>query len=147
MLQNWDTYGRMTHNFFLYNDPQSKKIVWIPWDNNEALQRGKMGGALNLDFSNLSKNGQWPLIEYLILNPNYKTRFDTYVAESIEEEFNSEKLISTYEFYFSLLYDSAIKEKSGFTFLNSSGDFLNAITELKSHVEDRNIIAKDYLSN
>ena len=147
VLQNWDTYGRMTHNFFLYNDPQSKKIVWIPWDNNEALQRGKMGGALNLDFSNLSKNGQWPLIEYLILNPNYKTRFDTYVAESIEEEFNSEKLLSTYEFYFSLLYDSAIKEKSGFTFLNSSGDFLNAITELKSHVEDRNIIAKDYLSN
>ena len=147
VLQNWDTYGRMTHNYFLYNDPQRKKIVWIPWDNNEALQRGKMGGALNLDFSNLSKNGQWPLIEYLISNPNYKIKYDTYVAESIEKEFYSGNLISKYELYYSLLYNSAIKEKNGFTFLNSTGDFQNAITELKSHAEDRNIMAKNYLSN
>jgi len=53
IIQNWDTYGRMTHNYFLYNNPENSKLTWIPWDNNEAFQDGKQGGALALDFSNL----------------------------------------------------------------------------------------------
>ena len=61
VIQNWDTYGRMTQNYYLYNDPDSGKLTWIPWDNNEALQEGKMGGSLALDFSDLT-SGAWPLI-------------------------------------------------------------------------------------
>ena len=59
VIQNWDTYGRMTHNYFLYNDPATSKLTWIPWDNNEALQYGKNGGSLPLNFSglNTSQNG------------------------------------------------------------------------------------------
>mgnify|MGYP003334889054 CR=1 FL=1 len=68
-------------------------------------------------------------------------------AGEVTKEFFSGNLISKYELYYSLLYDSAIKEKNGFTFLNSTGDFQNAITELKSHADDRNIMAKNYLSN
>ena len=34
VIQNWDTYGKMTHNFYLYNDPATAKLVWIPRDNN-----------------------------------------------------------------------------------------------------------------
>ena len=45
-IQNWDTYGRMTHNYYLYNNPQNNQLTWIPWDNNEALQTGKQGGAI-----------------------------------------------------------------------------------------------------
>lgn len=58
-MQNWDTYGRMTHNYYLYNNPESGKLEWIPWDNNEALQDGKMGGALSLSLSEVGVN--WPL--------------------------------------------------------------------------------------
>ncbi len=64
VVQNWDTYGRMTQNYYLYNNPDNGKLTWIPWDNNEALQDGKMGGALDLDFSNI-ESGAWPLIEFL----------------------------------------------------------------------------------
>ena len=39
VIVNWDTYGSMAHNFYLYNDPR-KKLTWIPWDNNEALKKG-----------------------------------------------------------------------------------------------------------
>ena len=62
IIQNWDTYGNMPHNFYLYNDPDNNKLTWIPWDHNEALQEGNMQGALNLDFSDLNSNS-WPLIE------------------------------------------------------------------------------------
>ena len=35
-LVSWDTYGAMAHNHYLYNH-STKKLMWIPWDNNEAL--------------------------------------------------------------------------------------------------------------
>jgi len=64
VIQNWDTYGRMTHNYFLYNNLDTEKLSWIPWDNNEALQLGNREGSLVLDFSDLSAT-EWPLIGYI----------------------------------------------------------------------------------
>ncbi|PKL59193.1 MAG: hypothetical protein CVV33_09090, partial [Methanomicrobiales archaeon HGW-Methanomicrobiales-4] len=45
VIQNWDTYGSMAHNFYLYTNPENGLITWIPWDNNMALQNNSgMGG-------------------------------------------------------------------------------------------------------
>jgi len=44
VMQNWDTYGSMSHNYYLYHDPASDQLVWIPWDNNMSLG-GSSGGA------------------------------------------------------------------------------------------------------
>jgi spore coat protein CotH len=33
----------MTHNFYLYNNPETGKLTWIPWDNNESFTDGKRG--------------------------------------------------------------------------------------------------------
>lgn len=44
VMQNWDTYGSMSHNYYLYHDPASDQLVWIPWDNNQSL--GSSGGGL-----------------------------------------------------------------------------------------------------
>lgn len=87
VVQNWDIYGRMTHNYFLYNDSDTGKLTWIPWDNNEALQDGKQGGSLALDFSDLNTT-QWPLIGYLYQDIVYKEKYDSYVKEVIEGAFN-----------------------------------------------------------
>ena len=27
VIQNWDTYGRMTHNYYLYNNPDNGKLI------------------------------------------------------------------------------------------------------------------------
>ena len=35
-VQNWDIYGNMTHNYYLYNNPKNNQLIWIPWDNNET---------------------------------------------------------------------------------------------------------------
>jgi spore coat protein H len=42
VLQHWDTYGGMSHNFYLYYDPDTDQLVWISWDHNLVL--GGMGG-------------------------------------------------------------------------------------------------------
>ena len=49
VIQNWDTYGLMSHNYYLYNDPISGLLTWIPWDNNEAFKTGNMRTALSLE--------------------------------------------------------------------------------------------------
>ncbi len=46
VVTNWDTYGGMAHNFYLYNSP-SKKLTWIPWDNNEAMSTRGLGGGMH----------------------------------------------------------------------------------------------------
>ena len=39
LIGNWDSYGNMTHNYYLYGDPAlDGRLVWIPWDFNEAMR-------------------------------------------------------------------------------------------------------------
>jgi hypothetical protein len=43
-IQHWDTYGGMSHNYYLYNDPANGRLTWISWDHNLVL--GAMGGGM-----------------------------------------------------------------------------------------------------
>ena len=146
VVQNWDTYGRMTHNYFLYNNPETSKLTWIPWDNNEALQTGKQGGALPLDFSGLNAS-EWPLIGYLYADDVYKDKYDTYVQEVVDGAFNTSTIQSLYGTYSALIEPFATTEVSGYTFLNSSSDFQTAVNELNSHVSQRASAVSSYLDN
>ena len=145
VVQNWDTYGRMTHNYFLYNDPDTSKLTWIPWDNNEALQTGKQGGAYALDFSGLSASS-WPLIGYLYQDEVYKEKYDTYVKEVIDGSFNETTMQALYTSYAALVEEYATSEVDGYTFLNNSSDFQSAISELKAHATSRKTAVANYLN-
>ncbi|WP_405296452.1 CotH kinase family protein [Algibacter sp. Ld11] len=146
VIQNWDTYGRMTHNYFLYNNPDTGKLNWIPWDNNEALQTGNQGGAYALNFQGLSSSS-WPLIGYLYNDEVYKAQYDTYVQEVIDGPFNTATMQALYDSYGVLLEEAATSEVDGYTFLNSTSDFQSAINTLKSHVASRTSAANSYLNN
>ncbi len=37
VIQHWDTYGGMSHNYYLYDDPETGKLTWISWDHNLVL--------------------------------------------------------------------------------------------------------------
>ncbi|MCH3882702.1 MULTISPECIES: CotH kinase family protein [Tenacibaculum] len=145
VVQNWDTYGRMTHNYFLYNNPDTEKLTWIPWDNNEALQEGKMGGSHALDFSGLNTS-EWPLIGYIYEDEVYKEKYDTYVQEVIDDAFNETTIQSLYTSYASLIEPYATSEVSGYTFLNNSSEFQAAVSQLRNHVTARKLAAEDYLN-
>ncbi|WP_405607487.1 CotH kinase family protein [Polaribacter sp. Asnod1-A03] len=144
VIQNWDTYGRMTHNYYLYNNPETDKLTWIPWDNNESLQTGNQQGSLPLNFSGLSSSS-WPLIGYLYQDDVYKEKYDAYVQEVIDGPFNETTMQELYTNYQSLVEEYATSEVNGFTFLNSSSSFYSAISTLKSHVTSRKNAVESYL--
>ncbi len=145
VIQNWDAYGRMTHNYFLYNDPETNKLTWIPWDNNEALQDGKQGGSLPLNFSGLNAS-RWPLIGFLYQDAVYKAQYDSYVQEIVNGTFSVSFIQSQYSTYSTLIEPYATSEISGYTFLNSSSDFQSAVNKLNSHVTERATAVSNYLN-
>ena len=41
VIDNWDVYGALAHNYYLYGDPAQKgRLKWIPWDNNMSFGVG-----------------------------------------------------------------------------------------------------------
>jgi spore coat protein H len=145
IIQNWDSYGRMAHNFYLYNDPDSSRLTWIPWDHNETLEDGKMG-ALALDFSNIEIGG-WPLIEKIYADTTYRAQYDTYVQEIIANAFDTETMRATYDTYSALVGPYAIMERDGYSFLRNSYEFYRAIDDLKVHAGERARAVDNYLND
>lgn len=143
VMQNWDTYGKMSHNFYLYADPATGLLTWIPWDNNEALQAGKMGDALSLNLAEVGND--WPLIRNIIDQQGYKMAYDQYVDEFTATVFTPERMEPIYTTYYNMLKDYAYAEEAGYTFLRSEGDFDIAIDALKSHVWSRQQAVGNYL--
>lgn len=146
VIQNWDTYGLMSHNYYLYDDPSTKKLVWIPWDNNGSLFEGN---RTPLSFSMNEVNDEWPLIRYLIDQPNYKDIYKGYLLSVVDNAFEPSKIQEKYQYYYALIYDYVIGdegEQPGYTFLSSSSDFTDALTYQLNHVVKRHNDVLNYLS-
>ncbi|WP_347840805.1 CotH kinase family protein [uncultured Draconibacterium sp.] len=144
IIQNWDTYGLMTHNYYLYNNPDNSMLTWIPWDNNEAFQTGKNGGALSLGMSEVSSS--WPLIKYIIAQPEYEAIYEDYLQQFIDEVFVPADMISTYSTYYDLIKEYVYAEVSGYSFLSNDSQFDSAVETLKTHVQTRNNLVESYLN-
>lgn len=140
-IQNWDTYGRMTHNYYLYHDPADGLIKWIVWDNNEAFQTGKMGGSLSFAMTEVGTD--WPLINYIIADAGYLATYKGYVKSFVETSFETNRMSTLYSEQQSLLQTSADSERSGYSFVN--GQFSSAVSMLKSHNVSRVAEAKAYV--
>ena len=144
VIQNWDTYGNMTHNYYLYNDSTTNKLTWIPWDNNEAFESGKQSSALS--FSMYEVSSSWPLISYLMDVDEYKETYEGYLAQFVDEVFVPSDMIATYSAYYTMLKDYAYAEESGYSYLGSDSDFDSAVSTLKTHVQSRSSAVSSYLN-
>jgi spore coat protein H len=154
VVQNWDTYGQMAHNYYLYTDPTTGLITWIPWDNNMALMasvgggRGEARGGLSIDLENVSSD--WPLIRYLMDDPIYHHRYLTYVEETINGAFEPTQMAVTYQTLHDLIAPYVVGENGeqpGYTYLNSPEEFETALTELIEHASQRYAAAQAYVSS
>ncbi len=143
VVQNWDTYGVMNHNYFLYTNPENGLVTWIPWDNNHALFGSGMRSALSLSLDEVGED--WPLIRYLIDDPVYQAQYESYLAEVIETVFIPEEMTEIYQYYHELIAESALKETPEATMLRSEAAFENSVAELIAHVQGRTEAVQDYL--
>ncbi len=146
IVQNWDTYGQMSHNYFLYTDPDTGLITWIPWDNNHALTAsGGMRDTLSLGLDEVSD--QWPLIRYLMDDPVYQTQYASYLSDVIETVFVPEEMAATYQNYHDLIEDSTLAETAEATMLKSQQAFEDSVQELIDQTYERVSAVLQYLSN
>jgi len=148
-IQNWDTYGVMFHNYYLYNNPADNTLSWIPWDNNEALLDNEMGQK-PLSFSFEELDDEWPLIRYLYDNADYREKYDKNIRVFINEIFIPVRMRIKYQEAFNMIKDYVVGpdgERENYTILNNDDEFYQELQYLKDHVETRNIDARDYLNN
>ncbi|MCD4770243.1 MAG: CotH kinase family protein [Bacteroidales bacterium] len=146
VIQSWDTYGTIGHNYYLYNNPYTNKLVWIPWDNNQALTSR---GREPLSLSMTEVESRWPLIRYLMDQPEYEAIYETYLQSVIDDAFEPSKMKELYQYYHNLIYDYVIGsdgEQPGYTFLRSLSVFTDALSYQMNHVDERHNAVINYLS-
>ncbi len=156
IVQNWDTYGAMAHNYYLYNDPSDGLLTWIPWDNNMALsgQGGRGGnraangpggrGVRELDLSAVGE--EWPLIRYLMDDPVYHAQYRQDLAEVVETVWQPEKLAAAYQAAHDLIAPYVQAEQEGYTQLDSIDSFNSSVAALTGHAQQRLAAVQAYLT-
>ncbi|MCP4113730.1 MAG: hypothetical protein GY749_50750 [Desulfobacteraceae bacterium] len=151
LVQNWDTYGLMNHNFYIYTDPGDSLIHWIPWDNNMALgDRAGMKAPLSLYLTSQEVNDSWPLIRYLADDSVYWAKYVSYVRQTSEGTFEPEKMKVKYQNAHDLIRPYVVGdegEAEGYTHLTNSEEFDTGLEYLFTHVEDRRSAASEFLQN
>jgi spore coat protein H len=151
IIQNWDTYGAIAHNYYLYTDPSDGLVTWIPWDNNEALsaRNGGAGGGgggrstRSLDLSSVDK--RWPLIRYLMDDPTYLAKYKQDLQETIQSAFQPDKLAATFQKYHNLIAPYVEKETKAATQVKSSDSFSKSVDGLIQQARDRYSAVVAYL--
>ncbi len=139
VLQNWDTYGVMPHNYYLYRNPDTQRFEWIPWDNNEALASNPR--CLSLNASEVTSG--WPLLRYLLDDSDYAEEYQQNVHEFATSLFNTTRMAPLYDTRAALIQDAVLSESPDYTF-TSSRRFSESISTLKAHAEAREAAAIAY---
>lgn len=145
VIQNWDTYGVMNHNYYLYNDPDSGQLVWIPWDNNEALKSGGgMRNSLPLDLGGVGE--EWPLISYLRDDPVYYQAYLSYLEAFISGIFLPEEMAGRYQDFHELIAPYVAAELEGGSSLAAAAGFSQSVSDLIQHTRTRVQLTEDFLA-
>lgn len=159
VVQNWDTYGQMEHNYYLYNDPTTGLLTWIPWDNNMALadgmggggfgginrpdaatqngenpngnqMRGGLGrGSLTIDLASVTE--EWPLIRFIMDDPVYHAAYVADVDEVSQTVFEPSKMAATYQTLHELIAPYVVGENGEIT----SHTFLSSADEFDTALQ------------
>jgi len=138
VVQNWDSYGMIGHNYYLYNDPETGLLTWIPWDHNEAMRVREQRGILSLSMDEVKAN--WPLIRFLMDDPTYQEIYTPYVEAAINGPFNPEEMEATFQELHDLVRPYVIGpdgEIQGYTHLRSDSAFEKALDFLVKHAYQR----------
>lgn len=135
-IENWDTYGNMTHNYYLYHDPADGLIKWISWDNNLALNSDGKKNSVSLGMQEVSDD--WPLISFLIDVEEYELLYKNYLLEFSTSIFIPSKLQATYDSWDLVIKSSVEKEISPYSHLiNGVTDYDAELLIIKNHVSER----------
>ncbi len=135
---NWDSYGAMAHNYYLYAPLESSQLKWIPWDHNLSMTYGRPGmnnssqptqDAVTEVF-HTQVSSQWPLIQLLLADPIYQDLYRDQLQRALGGLFESETAIARMRQLHTLITPYVVGEEgevTGSTTISSESAFLEAI--------------------
>jgi spore coat protein CotH len=155
-IVNWDTYGVMAHNYYLYNH-SSKGLMWIPWDHNESFSKspgitGTTGGptgpgnALSLTMNEVGTG--WPLINYIANDAVYFEKYKSHMRDFKNGVFQQNTLDAMIDKYYDLITPFVVGangEQPNYTHLSNDAAFTAERAALKTHVSNRIALINQFL--
>ncbi len=148
LLGNWDAYGQMAQNYYLYHSLSDDLIHWIPWDNNMSLNARMQRGAIDIDPRTVGE--QWPLISTLMEDPVYLHAYTTYVAEALASVFDADALQTMIHEAATLIAPFVVDENgplSEHSFVDSPEDLATATEQLLTAVRQNIAQAEAFLAS
>ncbi|WNG15236.1 CotH kinase family protein [Cystobacter fuscus] len=129
VVQNWDAYGAMSHNYYLYAHSQENgRLHWITWDHDRSMGDG-MGRSTSLTYD--TTDATWPLIRYLLDDPTYKADYTRYALEAANGVMAPEPFQARLRAAHELITPWVVGENAeqpGYTFLSSPQAFIDAFS-------------------
>ncbi len=150
-IVNWDSYGSMAHNYYLYAAEESAVLRWIPWDHNLAMMdQGGFGlsgadpaGAAADEIFHAAASSNWPLISRLLQDPVYLDSYREKLRHALGGLFDVDAGPSRMRELHDLISPFVVGpdgEQPGFSHLSSEQAFLDSIdgqNGLAAHVQKR----------
>lgn len=95
---NVDSFFGMGHNYYIYLNPETDRLVYMPWDLDLSLAGFPMmmGGGDQLKLSLAHPHGgENKLIDRVLAVPEYKEKYRKLIAELAGSAFAKDKLLET----------------------------------------------------
>lgn len=124
VVQNWDVYGILPHNYYLYHDPVSGRLVWIPWDHDNSFKT-RPPDFPPPDFEFKEIHDDWPLIRFLIDNTAYYEAYRNEMSVFIEGPFQADRFIPFLVKHLDIVAPFVLREQFPFTCLDNREQFFN----------------------
>ena len=156
-MVNWDSYGFMAHNYYVYASPaHDGRLVWFPWDLNEAMlvPRRLPGGGDATSVMLDEVGDDWPLIRYLLDDPQYRQQYRGYLQETLDGAFAVDRVQELMQRYHDLISPYVVgpeaTEERPYTHLRNADSFLEALDvgsdALLPHVPARHTAVQEALA-
>jgi len=124
LVRNWDAYGQMAHNYYLYDD--NGRLSWITWDVGLAFQETSQLGT---SVWHSGVDSTWPLIHLLLRDSKYRAAYRSDLESILGGAFASSRTVAKVEAWRALVEPSLTsEERSGFA---------SAVSTLETFVRDR----------
>ncbi|HMA93061.1 MAG TPA: CotH kinase family protein [Polyangiaceae bacterium] len=151
VIENWDAYGSMAHNYYLYGVPSDGgRLTWIPWDQNlslgaQGMVGPAMGGSSNQSaaqaiFHTAVDGGSWPLIRYLMDDATYAKIYREELKSFLGGAFDENSAAAKARDLYGLVAPHVVGtggEVAGSTTVSSPEAFATAIDDLVAVIAER----------
>jgi spore coat protein CotH len=134
VMENWDSYLCIPHNYYVYADPGlGGRLRWFPWDLNEAMlhrtgrcQPSELAWSVFLEEAGPRR----PLVRRLLDDPEYARVYRDELRATLEGAFELGWIGERMRAYHALIAPWVIGpegEASPYTFLRSAAEFEGSI--------------------